>query len=186
MSKKHEIRQRMLALRQAMDAGEVQRKSAALRALLPSIPAFAAAATVLTYVSSKDNEADTHQLIGGLLEARRTVLVPISLPRGRLAWSELRALDELASGSFGVLEPKEAFRRLVHPPDTSVCLVPGIAFTPDGGRIGYGGGYYDRFLPGYGGTSIAVAFECQMVDAIPLEPHDCPMRYIVTEAAVYS
>ena len=185
MLEKKTIRHEILAARRALTPAEAAEKSAAIGASVAALPEFAAASAVLTYVASKDNEVDTQPLIARLLEASRPVLVPATLGKGRMVWSRLESLDELAPATFGVLEPRPEYRRDMPPPAGSVVLVPGLAFTKAGWRIGYGGGYFDRFLAEFAGTRIAVAFALQIVPEMPVEAHDVPMHIIVTESHVY-
>lgn len=185
MPDKKTIRQRLLAARQALSLAEVTEKSAAIGANVKTLPEFTAASTVLTYVASKDNEVDTKPLIQWLLREQRTVLVPATLGKGQMAWSRLEEMAELAPATFGVLEPKPEYRRDTVPPAGSVVLVPGLAFTETGWRIGYGGGYFDRFLAGFHGAKIALAYAMQMVPEVPVAPHDVPMDVIVTEAGIH-
>jgi len=182
---KAETRARYLTARRAMAHGKVAAWSEAILARLRTAPEFRDADTVLCYVSSKDNEVDTHGAIQWLLAEGRTVLVPIAEPEGVLGWSRIEGLDELARARFGILEPRPECRRMTAPPADAVVLVPGIAFAPDGCRVGYGGGYYDRFLAHHAGPAIALAFELQMVDAVDRDPHDVPVDAVVTEKAVY-
>lgn len=128
---------------------------------------------------------DTGPLIEALLRAGRRVLVPIAEPGGGLVWSRLLCLDELANGRFGILEPRSECQRPTVPDPDAVVIVPGIGFTREGHRIGYGGGYYDRFLAGHPGPKIALAFDLQMLDSFRPEPHDVPVDAVITETAVY-
>jgi len=122
-------------------------------------------------------------VIGHLLGEKKTVLVPIAQANRVLEWSHLTSLSELEPGRFGILEPKVECRRLVHPPrEGAVAITPGVAFTVRGYRIGYGGGYYDRFLSIFGGVSIGLAFEVQMAPAIPVGEFDVAVDYVVTES----
>jgi len=182
---KNTIRKRCLSVRQAMPAQDVTGKSAAIVERLKSLRAFSMARNVLTYVSSKDNEVDTHALIEWLIANHTCVYVPAAQPDKLLAWSRIESLGQLAPARFGILEPIEGLPRSTVPPEDSVAIVPGIAFTRDCRRIGYGGGFYDRFLAAYPGPSIALAFDLQIVDHIDSDPHDIPVDFIVTETQVY-
>lgn len=182
---KAEIRARSLQARRAMPYADVELKSRAIIERLMDLPEFTCTGAVLVYVSSKDNEADTHALIERLLAGQRTVLVPIAERDGAMSWSRILSLNELEPGRFGILEPRHEFRRIMDPPNDSVVIVPGVAFSPDGHRIGYGGGYFDRFLEQFTGTTIALAFDAQMVNHIPASEHDVPMDIILTETRVY-
>jgi 5-formyltetrahydrofolate cyclo-ligase len=106
----------------------------------------------------------------------------VAVPSTReMLWSELKSLDELETSTFDILEPREDSIRPVQPGDTDVAIVPGIAFDRTCHRIGYGGGYYDRFLARFRGNKIALAYEVQLYDSIPAEPHDLSVDIIVTE-----
>ena len=176
------LRKTALQTRKALSPEETKEKSASILRRLQDLPVFVRAQTVLCYVSSKDNEVDTHTLIEWLLTQDRTVLVPISGNDRQLSWSRLHDLRELAPARFGILEPRPEFRRITPPPDDAVVIVPGIAFRRDGYRIGYGGGYYDHFLAGHPGASIGLAFDAQIIESFQPEPYDVPLDYIVTES----
>ncbi len=150
------------------------------------MPCFHRSLLFLSYVSSKDNEVDTHTLIRDLLARRATVLVPVTQPGRVLVWSQLHELEDLAPGRFGILEPKQECLRLVPPPKGGVVIVPGVVFSTDCRRIGYGGGYFDRFLAQYEGTSIGLAFDCQIADDWVSEPHDIPVDFVVTESQLFT
>ncbi len=185
MATKSETRQKCLATRKNMAPDEVAAKSRAITERLKALDEFRKATTILCYVSSKDNEADTHALIESLLAEGRTVLVPVADREGILLWSRIEGLSELAPARFGILEPRPECRHLTVPPAESPVVVPGIAFTPDGCRIGYGEGYYDRFLAHHPGPGIALAFEVQIVPTFDRNHHDIAVDTIVTEQTVY-
>lgn len=178
-------RKTLLEARKALDPALAEERSAAIIERLCALPAFEAAQIFLVYVASKDNEVETKPLIQSLIENNRPVLVPIAEQSGQLLWSRLRDLDDLVPARFGILEPRLDARHIVTPPPDSVCIVPGVAFTADGWRIGYGGGYFDRFLEAYDGPAIALAYDMQIVSAIEPQPHDVPVDFVVTESRVY-
>jgi len=179
---KRAIRANALAARRALKPKEAAKKSDAILQRLRSLAEFESARTILTYVSSKDNEVDTTALIRSAIETNKKVAVPVALPSTReMTWSELKSPDELEPSTFDILEPREDSIRPVQPAQTDVAIVPGIAFDTACHRIGYGGGYYDRFLATFGGKKVALAYEVQIYDSIPAEPHDLPVDIIVTE-----
>ena len=91
--------------------------------------------------------------------------------------------EELTPGSFGIREPEPAPNRLCAPgPGSRIAvLCPGLAFTREGKRLGYGGGYYDRYLSDYKGKIIGLAFSFQKVPLLPVEPFDLPISTIIDE-----
>lgn len=183
--KKSELRCRYRSMRRAMDPDVAGRLSEEVRSRLEALPEFLKSKTVLTYVSSLENEVDTLGLIRDCLGSGRLVLVPVAQPCRRLVWSRVDSLGELAPGTFGVLEPVVTALRPVAPPPEAVAIVPGLVFTPQGHRIGFGGGYYDRFLSTFAGVKVGVAYALQMAPSVPVEPHDVAMDIVVTEETVY-
>ncbi len=178
------LRQRYLAMRRALPQAAVAEAGAAVAERLRDLGAIGRAAALLSYVASKDNELDTRGILAWALGQGKTVLVPVCMPKRAMAWSVLRDFGELAPTSFGVLEPRVDARELAFPPGDAPVLVPGIAFDRRGYRIGYGAGYFDRFLAHHAGLKIGLAYECQIIDAVPHEPHDVPMDVIVTERGI--
>ncbi len=184
MSNKAQLREAALAWRRSLPEAVAVERGRAIQENLFGLESYCAASAILVYLSAIDNEVDTFGIVRREWIQERDVLVPVMAPGRRLNWSRIESMDDLAPGRFGLLEPRPECLRLTPPPTDSACLVPGIAFARNGHRIGYGGGYYDRFLADFPGTSIAVAYEGQWTEFEP-EPHDVPVEYIVTEAAVY-
>lgn len=185
MTHTSDIRSAFLQARRALARDEAAAKSAAVRAALQALSEFQRADAYLCYVASTDNEVDTKPLIEGLLAEGKTVLVPIANADRTLSWSLLWSLSELAAGRFGILEPVPVFGRITQPPVHALVLVPGIAFSRKGHRIGYGGGYFDRFLQTHEGLKIGLAYDLQITDIIDPAPHDVPVDMVVTESQVY-
>lgn len=183
---KSEIRARGLLARRSLSPAALDAKNRAIRERLLTTDALAKAPSVLSYVSSKDNEVDTLGIIRTLLEEGRPVLVPVVHAAGALRWSRLESLDALVPSRMGILEPAPGFHDYQDVPQEGVCLVPGLAFSKTGQRVGYGGGYFDRFLSVFVGPSIGLAFECQMTESWVPEAHDRPVAMVVTEYACYS
>lgn len=129
-----------------------------------------------------------------LLELALSRQVPVAVPWVRerdLALTAIRSLEELEPAPFGLLEPpgalKQSVQRAVDPGAPDLYLIPGLAFDRQGGRLGYGRGYYDRLLrrAGPGPLRVALAFEVQLIDQVPMSDLDEPVDLIVTDQAVY-
>jgi len=180
---KSELRRMMLQKRRDLDAGYVHRAAALIHQAALSLECIRDAPAVLTYVGSKDNEVDTLGLIGLLLDADMPAYVPLMQPPRDLAWIRIGDVAVLKPNPHGILEPPFAVTRPYDP--EAPVFVPGVAWTREGHRIGYGGGYFDRFLKKHAGPTIGLAYEAQLVDSLPLEPHDLPVDYVVTEERVY-
>lgn len=114
------------------------------------------------------------------------VALPRVLNRTTMAFYETPVWTDLIPGAYGILEPP-ATAAVIGPADFTHIFVPGVAFSRDGGRIGYGGGYYDRYLASAPEhlVKVGVAFSFQMRDDLPILSHDIRMNYIVTEQGVY-
>ncbi|MCR4443072.1 MAG: 5-formyltetrahydrofolate cyclo-ligase [Peptococcaceae bacterium] len=185
-AEKKSLRQKMQEMRQSLTALEIETKSRQAASLLLQLSEYRLARTLLAYLPIR-GEVDTIPLIITAWQQQKRVVVPTCLPGRRLALSELRSLDELAAGTFGIPEPKAEFLRKVPPGQVDLALLPGVAFDLSGGRLGYGGGYYDRFLGSLrpGCPKIGLAYEFQLVSVLPAEEHDLPVDMVVTDRQVY-
>lgn len=150
---------------------------------------YATAAVVMVYLDY-DSEARTRPFVPELWQSGRRVVIPYCVG-DQLETFLFRNFGEVAPATRGILEPIESWRsrreRAVDPAQIDLVIVPGVAFDRRGGRIGYGRGYYDRFLRRLrpDARSVALAFECQLVEDLPLLPHDVRIDRVVTECAVY-
>ena len=143
------------------------------------------ARTIAGYVSIKD-EADVEPLLRQLSDQGKDLVLPaVKAPGEPLEFRRWRPGDALESGHFDTLHPSDAAERAV--PD--LLLVPMLAFDATGGRLGYGGGYYDRTLAALrqAGTVVAagIAYAAQLQEGLPRETHDQPMDWIVTEQSAW-
>ena len=130
---------------------------------------------------SFNSEVDTHDMIRNALK-NKTIIIP-KVAHHEIEPSFIIDFDNLIPGKFGILEPIETMK--IAYKNIDLILVPGIAFDKEGHRIGYGFGYYDKFLKKVPkAIKIGLAFDFQIVDKIPREMHDVPVDLIVTEERV--
>jgi 5-formyltetrahydrofolate cyclo-ligase len=185
MNGKSEIRKRMSALRNAMPSEEIEKKSRAIQERVTELEAVRSASTLMAYLSF-GSEVLTDGLIRWCWGEGKRVVVPVCRPENReLIACRIDGFDELETGHYGIRAPKEGLLRPVERGKIDVILVPALAFDRTGYRIGYGGGYYDRFLPqAIRAVKIGVAFASQIVAEIPVDGHDLPVDVIVTEKEV--
>lgn len=180
------LRTQILAARDGLSPEERQRKSRAITDHLLALPEFAGARTIFAYVSFR-SEVETLPLIAHCLKKGATVSVPLTLPAEHrlLAYAVTDLNRDLAPGYCGILEPLPALP-LVDPAVIEVVIVPGSVFDARGGRLGYGGGYYDRFLQSAAPQAlrIGLAFDLQVVAAVPLKSHDQQLDYLITETRI--
>ncbi len=182
--RKKELRRKVQEFRDSIDPEQRELLSARVAANLWSVPEFAAAETVLFFISFR-SEVDTMPMIIRALEEGKNVCVPCTDAGNKaMVASHIIDLDtDLELGNYDILEPRAECLRPLPPESMDVILMPGVAFDLTGGRLGYGGGYYDRFLEkcSPGCMLIAVAFEMQMVEHVPCADHDASIHKIVTE-----
>ena len=183
-----EIRQRMrkqvLAKRDLLGTRDRHEKSAAITERFLSMPGMDSWETLFVYVNFR-SEVETLQLIKRCLERDKRVVVPlVDSAQSTMIALQVTDLDEdLQPGYFDIPEPDPAKTSRVDGKEIDVVVLPGSVFDIEGGRLGYGGGYYDRFLVNDAPQAcrIGLAFELQVVPAVPLEPHDQRLDYLVTE-----
>ncbi len=139
---------------------------------------------VLTYVSTPI-EVKTLDFITALLEQGKSVAVPKCLnDKGDMDFFLINSLDDLEDGFFGVREPNpEASKRAI-PTENSVCVVPAFLFDEKGYRLGYGKGYYDRFLSKFEGKTVGICYEENIRDSLMHGKYDRPVALIVTEKRI--
>lgn len=141
--------------------------------------------TVLYYASFL-NEVDTLGLMENALDHGKVVALPrIRVVGRRMSARVVRSMDDLEPGPFGIKTPGSNCHE-IDPSDLDLVLVPGLAFDHGGHRVGFGGGYYDRFLKSTSPDTITlgVAYGFQLVEGIPASRHDVALDYVVTEDGV--
>lgn len=141
------------------------------------------AETVFCYVSTPE-EIDTQELIRKLLKNGKRVAVPRCEGKGLMRAYEIKSLEELQSGAFGIMEPKEECP-LVAPSEIDMAVIPCLACSKDGKRLGYGGGFYDRYLENTKFDRVILCREKQLLSEIPTDKWDQPMNIIITERGEY-
>lgn len=178
---KAEARKLAKARRAAVDLHAVGHQMA--RALF-ALPAWQQANTVLAFASMPD-EPDTAEILQQTLAEGKRLLLPRVLSRAEMDWVEITALTQLQPGAYGILEAPASLPAFTTAAlgETALALVPCLAASPDGVRLGRGGGYYDRFLAHYKGRRLLVCPTAALLDALPCESWDIRFaRYeILTE-----
>lgn len=138
----------------------------------------------LVYVSFRD-EVDTKELIEYLLSGGSKVAVPRCYDNGRMEFFVISSLENLRTSAYGILEPEDDERFRVTDFEDSLCIVPGLAFDSSGMRIGYGGGYYDRFLEKHENViSVGFCYDLLIEKSVLTEKHDRKVDYIITEKGI--
>ncbi len=181
------LRQETLRQRKALSPLQRHEKSAAIAGQVGQLPVVQGAKTIFTYVDFR-SEVETMELIGLWLAAGKKVCVPLTLAaESRLvAYQITDPSHDLAPGYCQIPEPDARRLPPVDAAEIEVIVLPGSVFDLHGGRLGYGGGFYDRFIANQapGALRIGLAFELQVVARLPLLAHDQPLHTLVTEERV--
>jgi len=184
---KEVLRRKLLLRRARQREKDILAGSKSIEEKLFSLEEFVSADAIMFYVAKKE-EVRTQDMIYSALEAGKNVVVPsLRLDKTRISPSLLLDYEnELEEGMFGIPEPKAECIRLFPIEEIDIVLVPGVVFDKGGGRIGFGGGFYDEFLGSLpGGTGRwGLAFEFQVVEKVPLTDRDVPVERIITEERV--
>lgn len=180
------VRQRLLTARASLAAARRAQASASIVATVRELPEVAGVRTALGYAAF-GAEVDVDPLLAAWLAEGVGVCLPFvdGHDLGIAAVSDLDA--DCVPGWGGVREPDPARRQPADPGELDVAVVPGVGFDPDGNRLGYGGGHFDRLLSRLpaGTPTIGVAFAAQMVARLPTGDHDVPVDLVVTEEGIH-
>ena len=184
---KERLRKRVLTVRMGLDRSQAEVSGQAILEQVLGLEVYRRAKLVHTYVSSKENEVDTRALICTCLAHGKRVAVPVVMPGTKtLAHALINGLDQLVVGPWGLAQPDPAAATWL-PAEARIDLVvvPGLAFDRRGHRIGWGGGYYDRFLAQVQAVKIGLCYDALVLDCIPGEPHDVPVDLVIAETAIH-
>ena len=181
---KEKIRKQLRLAREEIKEGDFKRWSEAIVAKLCLQPEYREAATIHCYVSMNDRrEVDTHHLIKEMMEEGRRVVVPkTQFKEQSLLHYSLSAFEDLVLNKWGVLEP--AGGEQLSEKEIDLVIVPMVGGDERGHRIGYGGGFYDRFLSKVICPTIGLCFEQNIVAQLPAEPFDIALDKTVTEKRI--
>lgn len=188
---KNEIRRQIKNRRAEMTEEQVSDYSASIHEGLYGLSEFVDCNIIFTYISFA-NEVDTRQIIKEALRLNKRVFIP------RVEDSELNfyeiisySLDELVRSDFGIMEPNPTIHYRYESSssnnDIRLMLLPGLAFDKSGNRVGYGAGFYDRYLISYPydeWIKVALAYDYQIVDNITVDINDIPVDYIITNERI--
>ncbi|MCR4434767.1 MAG: 5-formyltetrahydrofolate cyclo-ligase [Clostridiales bacterium] len=187
---KKELRNKILAARNQLTKDELKAKSDKIFEKLKSLDEFKRSKWILCFVDFR-NEVMTHGFIEQCLKTGKKIAVPVIVDIGDrkkdMIASEIHDIgSDLEPGFSGIEEPKKDRISRVDPRGIDLVVVPGLAFDGLKNRLGYGAGYYDRYLARVRPdcSKIAVAFDLQIVDSVPVQEYDLPMDKIITESRI--
>ena len=171
------LRKQVLQEMKAISQTQKVAMDEALTEWLLQHPFYQEANTIATYLSFP-HEFQTQELIEQALKDGKKVLIPKTYPKGRMDFVVYDP-QQLVKTSFGLLEPQGDLE-VVDASQIDLIHVPGLVFTTKGYRIGYGGGYYDRYLKHFSGHTLSTIYPCQIQDFIP-ENHDIPVQEVLID-----
>jgi len=180
-TRKTTLRRQLKAVRSGIPAETRREYSQQIAERLFSLEEVRSANTVFVYISYA-TEVETHEIIKRLLEERKLVTVPYITDSSVMLAHRLNEWDQLQPGQLGILAPTGSQQ---YTGNIDIAITPGLGFTLQGNRIGFGAGYYDRWFASHSARrKIALAFEAQIVDDLPLEETDVPVNLIVSESRI--
>ena len=182
---KQRLREERLAAREALSEQERSVLDDRITQKLLATSEYVEATTVLTYVSVS-SEVSTRMIIERALCDGKTVAVPRCLPGHCLEFVAITSLDQLIAAPFGLLEPPKELPALTEEQmDASICIVPALLVDTKGYRLGYGAGFYDRFLSTYPGKKICLAYQQNLSRTmLPHTAFDVVVDEVITESDV--
>ncbi len=184
MTNKTEIRKYIKEMKKNLTEEEIRLRSNRIAKKLFSQPFYEQAECIYLYVSY-NQEIDTLGIIEHILEDMKRVAVPKVVDKN-MEFHEITSLNQLSEGAFGIKEPT-VNKPVSEDPEwasSNLMIIPGLAFDKNGSRIGYGGGYYDRYLHKYHdriGLKIALAYDFQVLEHIDIESYDEKIDGIITD-----
>ncbi|MGD9551656.1 MAG: 5-formyltetrahydrofolate cyclo-ligase [Candidatus Caldatribacteriota bacterium] len=184
---KEAIRRRMLLKRKKLSAEYILKNSKIIADNLMKLDIYQQSTNIMLYVATK-SEVQTWEIIKSAQKDKKNIFIPLIIRGSNMVFPSLVKdfEKELIRGDLGIFQPSKEFYRLCPPNILDLVIVPGVAFTVQGYRLGRGGGYYDHFLSQLEPRtiSVALAFEMQILTEIPVEEKDIPVDYIITEKRI--
>ncbi len=179
--RKQELRSRYKRVREAFTPEKKASLDAQLAERFFSLPEYKEAKVIFAFVS-KGIEVETGKIISGALADGKSVAVPLcDMENTEIDFYYINSRDDLTDGVFGLLEPDVSKCAKAKPDDADICIVPGLVFDREGYRLGFGKGFYDRFLGDFCGLTVALCYCACISDELPRGYYDRPVSLVVTE-----
>lgn len=177
------LRQNMLALRSQLNADYVIKSDQAIVKQILNSSIYQDSNVIFCFMSM-EGEVNTRPIIEDALSKGKTVCVPKVISKGRMEAFQTESLSDFNLSSFGIQEPKEG-SKLIDPQLIELGIIPNIVVSKDGFRLGYGGGFYDRYLLRSNMYRLAVCRDQLVQDQIPVESHDQQLDAVATESGIH-
>ena len=184
---KKEFRKKVISERNKQGQELISKNSSIITNKILQLDCIKKAKTIMLYLDF-NNEVKTDNLINKLIFLNKIVASPITLKEEKkLVPTQITNLkDGIQIGAYNIREPKPNISSTIDIKDIDVVIVPAVAYDTDCYRLGYGGGFYDRFLENLkpDAKTIGIAFNLQIFDKIPKEPHDAQLDFVITESKI--
>ncbi len=175
------LRVRMRKIRESFPFEVKSEYDAEIALSVLSLKEYKESRAVFLYIS-KELEVDTSAIFNAALADGKNVAAPIcDKDTKRMDFYRVSSAEELKKGSYGILEPNSEICEKVTDLSSGLCIVPGLSFDGEGYRLGFGMGYYDRFLPRFGGTSVGICYSDCVCRRLPHGYYDRSVTVLVTE-----
>lgn len=187
MTEKESLRSHILEVRSTLNAEQVIQASDMISLQLKAFKPFQTATNIACYIDFR-NEVSTKSLIQWMWKNNKNVFIPlVNFKTKEMTFHQFMDYESLSISKFGILEPNPQVHPVVDATLIDFMICPGVAFTTSGYRMGYGAGFYDRFLSTLipKPITVGVAFDLQVVHTLPVEPHDMQLDYIITPTQFY-
>ena len=179
---KREMREKYSAVRNEMDAEKREEFDKKIFDRLTASITYRHSNEILLY-ASVGSEIDTWRIFDAAIKAGKKVAFPLCFEDNTMKYYYVNSRDDLETGSFGILEPKRGLEEY-SPQSLSLCVVPGIVFDKEGYRIGYGKGFYDRFLSTFPGVKVGLVYSNMIVPKVPRGRFDKHVDILISERGV--
>ena len=177
------LRKSLRAKSRALEPAYRSDADAAIRDAVRGSEFYAKADTIFAYLGV-DWEIDTRPLLEQILADGKRLCLPLCVAEHEMALCHIRSLDELVDGKYNIPEPPRSAPVLTAD-EVSLALIPCVGADRTGRRLGQGGGYYDTFLTNYHGARLLLCREAAVVEEVPVETHDFPLPFLVTETGIH-
>ncbi|QHQ79797.1 5-formyltetrahydrofolate cyclo-ligase [Bacillus subtilis] len=183
---KSQLRKKTLEALSALSNEDILQKTERMYKSLFSLPEWQNAGTIAVTIS-RGLEIPTRPVIEQAWEEGKQVCIPKCHPdTKKMQFRTYQTDDQLETVYAGLLEPVIEKTKEVNPSQIDLMIVPGVCFDVNGFRVGFGGGYYDRYLSEYEGNTVSLLLECQLYVHVPSLPHDIPVHKLITEDRIIS
>lgn len=181
-AQKKQLRKTLKEKRNTLDRNSCLSSDTAIFEAIRSWDIYQKAKTIFCFVGT-ENEINTKPILEDIFKRGKRVGVPKCTGQGMMEVYEIHSMDDLAPGKYGILEPVDTCEK-ISPKEIDLALIPCLSCSRDGRRLGYGGGYYDRYLNQVKGTLAVLCRTALMCDELPTEDHDKNMDFVICEERI--